>query len=172
MSNFGSLIQEHFVQKFRANAVRRAEKFKKITTPQAAEEYVRSAKKRLLETFDFPERTPLNPKITGVVQRPGYHVEKIIIESRPGFHVTMNFYLPDDVSGKIPAVMIVSGHAEEGKLYSGYQTLCHTFAQNGCAALIVDPIHQGERMQLRDTGKHDLCDTHNIINRHLKSIGD
>jgi hypothetical protein len=68
--------------------------------------------------------------------------------------------------------MIVCGHAEEGKLHSNYQALCHTFAQHKCAALIVDPIHQGERMQLRNPGKHDLCDTHNIINRHLKSIGD
>ena len=172
MSNFGALIQEHFVQKFRANAARRAEKLKKITTRAAAEEYVRAAKKRLLETFDFPERTPLNPQITGKVKRPGYTIEKIIIESRPGFPVTMNFYLPDDIDGKIPAMMIVSGHAGDGKLHENYQPLCHTFAQNGCAALIVDPIHQGERMQLRDAGRHDLCDTHNIINRHLKSIGD
>lgn len=172
MSNFGALIQEHFVQRFRTNAARRAEKLKKITTRAAAEEYVRAAKKRLLKTFDFPERTPLNPKITGKVKRPGYTIEKIIIESRPGFPVTMNFYLPDDIDGKIPAMMIVSGHAEDGKLHENYQPLCHTFAQNGCAALIVDPIHQGERMQLRDAGKHDLCDTHNIINRHLKSIGD
>ena len=82
MSNFGALIQEHFVQRFRANAVRRAEKLKKITTRSAAEEYVRAAKKRLLKTFDFPERTPLNPKITGKVKRPGYTIEKIIIETR------------------------------------------------------------------------------------------
>ena len=172
MSNFGALIQEYFVQKFRANAAHRAEKLKKITTRAAAEEYVRAAKKRLLETFDFPERTPLEPQITGKVRRPGYTIEKIIIESRPGFFVTMNFYLPDNIDGKIPAMMIVSGHAEEGKSYCNYQALCHTFVQNGCAALIVDPIHQGERMQLRDAGKHDLCDTHNIINRHLKSLGD
>ena len=172
MSNFGALIQEHFVQKFRQNSVLRFEKLKNITTEKSAAEYVRSVRKRLLDTFDFPERTPLAPRITGVVKRPGYSVEKIIIESRPGFFVTMNLYLPDHIDGQIPAMMIVCGHAEEGKLYSGYQALCHTFAQNNCAALIVDPIHQGERMQLRDTGKHDLCDTHNIINRHLKSIGD
>lgn len=172
MSNFGALIQEHFVRRFRANAALRKEKLQKITTRTAAEEYVRSAQKRLLDTFEFPEKTPLDPQITGVVKRPGYVIEKIIIESRPGFFVTMNLYLPERIEGKIPAMMIVCGHAEEGKLYSGYQALCHTFAQNNCAALIVDPIHQGERMQLRDTGKHDLCDTHNIINRHLKSIGD
>ena len=172
MSNFGALIQEHFVRLFRENAVRRGEKLKKITSRPAAAAYAREAKKRLLATFDFPERTPLNPRITGRVQRPGYHIEKIIIESRPGFFVTMNLYLPDDISGKIPAMMIVSGHAEEGKSYRNYQALCHTFSQNNCAALIVDPIQQGERMQLRDTGRHDLCDTHNIINRHLKSLGD
>ena len=172
MSNFGALIQEHFVQKYRDNALLRAEKFRKITTRRAAEEYVRAAREKLLKTFDFPAKTPLNPQITGRVQREGYSIEKIIIESRPGFPVTMNLYLPDDIEGKIPAMMIVCGHAEEGKLHCNYQALCHTFAQHKCAALIVDPIHQGERMQLRDPGKHDLCDTHNIINRQLKSTGD
>ena len=62
MSNFGALIQEHFVQKFRANAARRAEKLKKITTRAAAEEYIREAKERLLKTVDFPEKTPLKAR--------------------------------------------------------------------------------------------------------------
>ena len=67
MSNFGALIQEHFVQKYRENARLRAEKFRKITTRQAAEEYVRTVREKLLKTFDFPEKTPLNPQITGKV---------------------------------------------------------------------------------------------------------
>ncbi|MDQ3701374.1 MAG: hypothetical protein M3442_10700 [Chloroflexota bacterium] len=33
----------------------------------------------------FPERTALNPRVTGVAQRGSYRVEKVIFESRPAF---------------------------------------------------------------------------------------
>ncbi len=34
----------------------------------------------------FPEKTSLNPKVTGVVQKQGYRIEKIIFESMSGFY--------------------------------------------------------------------------------------
>ena len=33
----------------------------------------------------FPEKTPLNAKIMGVVQKDNYRVEKIVFESQPNF---------------------------------------------------------------------------------------
>ena len=44
---------------------------------------------------DFPERTPLNVRVTGVIERPGFTVEKTLFESQPGFYVTASLYLPD-----------------------------------------------------------------------------
>src|SRR4051794_13874863 len=37
-----------------------------------------------------PERTPLNARVVGTLDRGDYRVEKIIFESRPGFYVTAN----------------------------------------------------------------------------------
>src|SRR5436190_485033 len=42
----------------------------------------------------LPDRTPLRPQIVGTLEGSGYRVEKIVFESRPGFHVTANLYLP------------------------------------------------------------------------------
>ena len=44
----------------------------------------------------FPERTPLDPQVTGRVEKPGYAVEKIIFTSQPGIFVTAAFFLPDE----------------------------------------------------------------------------
>jgi hypothetical protein len=41
-----------------------------------------------------PERTPLNPRTVGVLDRGDYRIEKIIFESRPHFYVTANLYIP------------------------------------------------------------------------------
>ena len=47
----------------------------------------------------FPEKTPLNAKVTGTVERDAYTIEKVIFESRPGFLVTANLYLPKGANG-------------------------------------------------------------------------
>jgi dienelactone hydrolase len=97
----------------------------------------------------FPERTPLNPRIVGTLQGDGYRVEKILFESRPGFHVTANLYLPES-EGPYPAVLIPCGHSHNGKAANFYQRASILMAKNGMAALCYDPIGQGERYQMID----------------------
>lgn len=95
----------------------------------------------------FPERTPLNSQVFGVIRRDGYRIEKILFESRPGFHVTAALFLPE--SGRFPApwpgVAIACGHSINGKAMEAYQRGSALTALNGMAALIFDPIEQGER---------------------------
>jgi cephalosporin-C deacetylase-like acetyl esterase len=102
---------------------------------------------------DMPERTPLNPRVVGILKHDGYHVEKVIFESRPNHHVTANLYIPE---GKrpFPGVLLPCGHSDNGKAYEGYQRACILLAKNGMAVLCYDPIGQGERYQMLDgTGK-------------------
>ena len=60
---------------------------------KARKAYVRE---RMKETLGgpFPERTPLNPRVIGTVDRGDYRIEKIIFESQPSFYVTANVYVP------------------------------------------------------------------------------
>ncbi|HAY81034.1 MAG TPA: hypothetical protein DCY79_14610 [Planctomycetaceae bacterium] len=98
----------------------------------------------------FPERTPLNPQQTGIVQRDGFRVEKTLYESRPQHYVSGTLFLPhgDEFAAPYPAVLVVCGHSANGKAYAGYQASCALLAVNGIAAFIIDPICQGERKQL------------------------
>ena len=56
------------------------------------------------------ERGPLNPRVTGVVERAGYRIEKLTFESRPRLYVTANLYLPAG-GGRRPAILGPLGHA-------------------------------------------------------------
>lgn len=115
----------------------------------------------------FPERTPLNSKVVDVVDKLGYRVEKIIFESRPHHYVTATMFVPDSEKflPPYPGVLIPCGHYEPAKAHDEYQSMGALCALNGMAALVFDPIDQGERIQLTDTsGKTKLWGTraHNL----------
>jgi len=101
----------------------------------------------------LPERTPLNPIITGVIECEGYRIEKVAYESRPNHHVTANLYIPVG-KGPHPAVLHLCGHSAAAKLRDVYQKVALILVRNGFVVLSVDPISQGERYQLlRPDGK-------------------
>lgn len=96
-------------------------------------------------TGEFPERTPLNARITGRIERNDYIIEKVLFESRPGFFVTANLYLPKNYSGKRPAILNPIGHSPNGKARDKVQMRCIGQVKKGFAALAFDCIGQGER---------------------------
>ncbi len=57
-------------------------------------ENVETVRAKIRECFGpEPERTPLNSRITGIVERDDYKVEKLVFTSCPGFPVTANVYI-------------------------------------------------------------------------------
>lgn len=97
----------------------------------------------------FPEATPLNPQLTKTLFQDGYRVENVLFESRPKHHVAANFYIPEG-EGPFPAALIFCGHEMTSKATESYQRTAILFAKNGFAALVVDPISQGEMVQFTD----------------------
>jgi len=97
----------------------------------------------------FPERTPLNARVTGRVAWDGCVVEKILFESRPKFYVTALLYLPDAArfAAPYPAALLVCGHSDLGKNALWYRRACLKAARSGIAVIAVDPVAQGERIQ-------------------------
>ena len=53
-----------------------------------------------------PDKTPLNPQISGKTERKGYSIEKVYFESYPGFYVTGNLYRPVGKKGPFPGILI------------------------------------------------------------------
>ena len=99
----------------------------------------------------LPERTPLNARATGVLERDGYRLEKIIYESRPGFLVTANLYVPNNGEPPHPAVLSPCGHTSNGKAGELYQRVHISLAKLGFVVLTYDPVGQGERNEYWDT---------------------
>jgi hypothetical protein len=83
------------------------------------------------------EKTDLHATITGRVSASGFHIEKLIYQSLPGFYVTALVYVPNDGSPKHPAVLVAAGHSAKGKIY--YQALCERLVQRGYLVLSWDP---------------------------------
>ncbi len=93
----------------------------------------------------WPDKTPLRPRITGTLNRDGYRIEKLVFESRPGFRVTANLYIPSG-SGPFPALLGVAGHSETSKADPVYQHFWVSMARRGVLVLAYDPPGQGERL--------------------------
>jgi len=96
-------------------------------------------------TGSFPDRTPLNARITGRLDRKEYIIEKILFESRPNFLVSANLYLPKNVSFPRPAVLNVIGHSINGKATDKVQIRSIIQAKRGFVVLTMDCLGQGER---------------------------
>ncbi|MET7257263.1 alpha/beta hydrolase [Dyadobacter fermentans] len=118
----------------------------------------------------FPEKTPLNPVITGKLKKEGFSVEKLYFESRPGYHVTAAMFLPDKRQEKGPAIIFCSGHSENGFRSEAYQRLILNYVKKGFIVLAFDPIGQGERIQYQPdelkkgaTGEHSYAGVQSFI---------
>src|SRR5229473_6718114 len=108
-------------------------------------------RQRMLDDLGgFPERTPLNARVVGVLERSEYRIEKVIFESQPHFYVTANLYLPKAGQPPYPAVLYPLGHEQGAKAHSAWQITLGSLAKKGYVALAWDPIGQGERIQIYD----------------------
>lgn len=87
----------------------------------------------------------LNPKCIGVVQRDGYHIERLLIQSRPDVWITANAYVPAKRAGKVPAVLAVHGHWPWAKIDPHVQARCIGLVKLGYFVLVVDAFGAGER---------------------------
>lgn len=148
LNRFPRMVQEFFVEQLRTAELRSLEAKARLRTKADAQAYVESVQAKIRRCFGpEPERTPLNARTTGVVERDVYSIEKIIFESRPGFPVTANLYLPNDRTSPVPGVVGTCGHSNNGKAAEAYQSFAQGLARLGYICLIYDPIGQGERLQ-------------------------
>jgi cephalosporin-C deacetylase-like acetyl esterase len=125
----------------------------------------------------FPERTPLNPRVVGVLERPAYRIEKVIFESQPHFYVTANLYLPKTGPPPYPAILYPLGHERGGKANATWQQMLGSLATKGYVVLTWDPIGQGERVQIydEDLGESKIGEStteHTVVDTQCLLAGD
>ncbi len=123
-----------------------------------------------------PERTALNARTVGVLDRGDYRIEKIIFESRPRFYVTANLYLPARGKPPYPAILYPLGHESGAKAHSAWQYTLANLARRGFVCLAWDPVGQGERVQFYDEDWQDSklqasTSEHNVLGMQSLLVG-
>jgi len=177
-NRFPRMVHEYYVRQVRRVERRASERKAALSTKAEAEAYVADVRQRIARAFaPMPtEKTPLNPRVVGILERDGYTVEKIIFESRPKFYVTAHLYLPEDLSSKVPGVVGSCGHALTGKNAESYQAFAQGLARLGTACLIFDPIGQGERSQYLDEDLNRIIGSatreHNQAGNQMELVGE
>jgi len=147
----GSLFINHVIDQADHFYDLRDEEIAKLKTRQDWINRQEKMKNALLDIVGpFPEKTPLNPRITGILQKDGFRIEKIIYESMPGLYVTGCLFIPDRINQKAPAILNVIGHNQEAFRAELYQLLYLNLVKKGFIVLAIDPIGQGEMVQYFD----------------------
>ncbi len=154
LNRFPRMMQEWLVDQVRAAEARGDARREALKTKADAEAYVQSVQERIRASFGpEPERTPLNARVTRTVERDTYRIEMVVFESRPGFLVTGNLYVPKGREGRLPGVVGVCGHSANGKAAEAYQSFAQGLARQGYVVFLIDPAGQGERFQYLDGAK-------------------
>ncbi len=129
----------------------RLERLGHVKTPQLIKSYQQQHRESMVKGLGgFPERSPLNSRQVGVLEVGSYQIEKVIFDSRPRHRITANLYLPKQASADdpVPGICVSSGHSRTAKTADYNQRFGAMFATHGMAALVFDPIGQGERAQI------------------------
>jgi cephalosporin-C deacetylase-like acetyl esterase len=148
------MMQRYLFREVDAAWTKWREDYEGRTTSEAITAYQARLREGLRNAVGgFPERTPLQARVTGFLQRPAYRVEKVIFESQPGHHVTGNLFIPESeaYTAPYPGVLVPCGHYRAGKAAEEYQSMGALLAYHGMAAFVYDPIEQGERVQLEES---------------------
>ncbi len=121
-SDVENALYKHFCGKAFEQLDARKAQIEKLNTKNEWLARQREVRKKLLEIIGpFPERTPLNARITGVVEKDDYRIELLLYESMPGYYVDGAIYIPKGLKRKAPAVFYACGHSVEGFKVGIYQ---------------------------------------------------
>lgn len=103
--------------------------------------------------WPLPEKTPIQAKIFGRIERGDYSVEKVYFQTYPGFYLTGNLYRPlGKGNGPFPGVLNPCGHWPNGRLADtnngSIPARCINFAKQGMVAFSYDMVGFNDMTQL------------------------
>ncbi|MDG3003383.1 alpha/beta hydrolase family protein [Paludisphaera mucosa] len=125
--------------------------------------HLREQMKVSLGLWPEPPKTPLNPQVYGRLERDGYTIEKVVLETLPGFTLSGNLYRPKSVAagGSLPAILCPHGHWEDGRLRDDVQHRCIRWAKLGAVVFMYDMVGYNDSRPF----------THEFLNERLRRWG-
>jgi dienelactone hydrolase len=100
----------------------------------------------------MPQKTPLHAQVFGKIEERDYTIEKVLIETLPGFYLGGNLYRPRDIRTRHPGILNPHGHWPYGRLenqplYSG-PALGISLARQGYVTFAYDMVGYTDTIQL------------------------
>ncbi len=100
----------------------------------------------------MPEKTPLHAQVFGKIEAKDYSIEKVLIETLPGFYLGGNLYRPRNGQTKHPGVLNPQGHWPYGRLeneplYSA-PSLGISLARQGYMVFAYDMVGYNDTIQV------------------------
>jgi dienelactone hydrolase len=99
----------------------------------------------------MPEKNPLHPVVFGRIERTGYSIEKVYLETLPGYYLGGNLYRPLGRAGKFPGVLAPHGHWDYGRLehqpLNSVPLRCINLAKQGYVAFSYDMVGYNDTIQ-------------------------
>lgn len=99
----------------------------------------------------MPEKTPLNPAIFGRIEHSDYSIEKVYLETLPGYYLCGNLYRPRGRAGKFPAILSPHGHWAYGRLenepLASVPVRCINLAKQGYVVFSQDMVGYDDTIQ-------------------------
>ena len=104
----------------------------------------------------MPPKTPLHAASFGHLEREssahdGYSIDKVMIETLPGYYLGGNLYQPLRRSGKLPAVLLAHGHWKYGRLQNQLEysvpALAVNLARQGYVVFAYDMVGYNDTRQ-------------------------
>lgn len=135
-------------QRMQAASLRETEAFEKVTTRRQWERYRDQRIAALRAALgQFPEPpVEVNSLTTSQRQGDGFVIHNLVYESRPGWWVTANLYLPKQPPEKMPGILLVHSH-HTAKTHGELQDMGMTWARSGVAVIVPDMVGYGERRE-------------------------
>lgn len=103
----------------------------------------------------MPAKTALNPQVFGRIQGPGYTIEKVLLETLPGYWLGGNLYRPTGKTGPLPAIASPHGHWNYGRVeHSANGSIparCINLARQGYIVLAYDMVGYNDTIQTPHT---------------------
>lgn len=150
-------LYDYLTDQLHARYVKRTEELDRALKDGRLASYQDSVRIRYRKILGaLPARTPLHAQVFGRRSEDGFVLSHVLFESWPQHHVTADLYEPASGKGPWPGVLFFCGHEMSSKATLTYQKTAMLFARNGFIVLEIDPISQGERLQLTDAHGRNL----------------
>jgi dienelactone hydrolase len=103
--------------------------------------------------WPMPEKTPLQANVFGKIDRDDYTIEKVSLQTSPGFYLAGNLYRPKNKgNGPFPGILNPHGHWSNGRMADvkdgSIAARCISFARQGMIAFSYDMVGYNDTTQV------------------------